>query len=97
MSWVEFTVSIFTAVMASTGFWAGVSRFFSKKDAVTRAIKGLLYERILIKGESYIKRGSITVDEYNDFFKYFYDPYHDLDGDGTCERIANAVKNLPIV
>lgn len=95
-TWLEFLLAVFTATMASGGFWAYLDHRSSKKNATTRAILGLLHEQIMSKGNEYIAKGSISIDDYNDFFTYFYDPYHDLGGNGTGERMADAIKKLPI-
>jgi hypothetical protein len=56
---------------------------------------GLAYHNIVDLGMLYINRGSITKDEYEDFRKYFYEPYIALGGNGVAERIMEDVKNLP--
>lgn len=94
--WLEVLLSMFSAAMLSTGFWTWIEHRRSRKDAKTRALLGLLHEQIMTKGEHYISKGSISIDEYNDYFKYFYEPYRDLGGNGTGERMADAIKKLPI-
>jgi hypothetical protein len=47
-------------------------------------------------GANYIQRGSVSRDEYEDYRKYFYDPYKELGGNGVAERIMQAVEQLPI-
>lgn len=57
---------------------------------------GLAYIELMTLGANYINRGSITRDEYEDYRKYFYDPYKELGGNGVAERIMEAVQQLPI-
>lgn len=57
---------------------------------------GVLYDRTKFLGESYIKRGWMTVDEYEDYKKYLYEPYHNAGGDGTIDRIMKELDALPI-
>lgn len=46
---------------------------------------------------SYVDRGWITKDEYEDFFKYLYEPYAKFGGNGLAERVMLEVAKLPIV
>lgn len=64
--------------------------------AIRAMCLGSLYDRTKFLGEQYIKRGYITLDEYSDWFKYLYQPYHDAGGDGTIDKIAREINKLPI-
>ena len=96
----NFILTIAGIVFASTGFWtflvSVIQNKTKKKDALTRLILGLGHEKIIELGLKYINRGSITKDEYEDLMKYLYKPYKDLEGNGTAEKIIDAVKKLPI-
>jgi hypothetical protein len=84
-------------VLASSGFWAYIMRKDNNKSATTRLLMGLAYEKLMDKGEKYIDRGWISRDEYEDYQKYFFEPYKALGGNGVAERIMNGVSDLPIV
>lgn len=58
---------------------------------------GSLYDRTKYLGEVYIRRGNITLNEYNDWCKYLFEPYHRGGGDGTIDKIKAEVDELPIV
>ena len=92
--------SIVVAIFASTGFWAFVTYLIQRKDAKTSAegqmLKGLGHDRICSLGESYINRGHITKEEYENLHDYLYVPYKKLGGNGTAEKIVKDVANLPI-
>ena len=62
---------------------------------MARLLMGLAYAQIVKKGMSYIERGSITKDEFEDFRNYFYEPYKALGGNGVAERIMKDVEALP--
>jgi hypothetical protein len=96
-TWVQITLTSFTAVGASSGFWAYVMRRSSSKSAMTRLMMGLAYEKLMEKGEKYLDRGWVARDEYEDYRKYFFEPYKELGGNGVAERIMNGVSELPIV
>ena len=92
--------SIVAAIFASTGFWAYLNYLTQRKDtkdsAESQMLKGLGHDRICCLGESYIKRGYITRDEYENLYCYLYLPYKKLGGNGTAEKIVKDVSNLPI-
>ena len=92
--------SIVAAIFASTGFWAFITYLVQRKDtkdsAQAQMLKGLGHDRICYLGESYINRGYITKDEYENLHDYLYVPYKKLGGNGTAEKIVNDVADLPI-
>ena len=92
--------TIVIAIFASTGFWAFVTVIYqnkTKKDnAEAQMLKGIGHDRICCLGESYIKRGYITKEEYENLRDYLYLPYKKLGGNGTAEKIVKDVSNLPI-
>ena len=92
--------TIIAAIFASTGFWSFLqTAALNKKNTSTaeaKMLKGLGHDRICYLGESYIKRGYITKDEYENLVDYLYVPYKDLGGNGTAERIINEVQKLEI-
>lgn len=93
---LQMAVTVICAVLASSGFWAWMSARRDKKDAKTRMILGLGHDRIVTLAMSYIERGWITQDEYEDLNKYLYSPYREMGGNGTAERLMTEVKKLPI-
>ena len=96
----EFIITIVAATLASSGLWSLIlyliQRKDTHKDALTKLMLGLAYREITVSCMEYIRRGSITKDEYEDLIKYLFDPYKSLGGDGTAERLVNEVKTLPI-
>lgn len=54
----------------------------------------ILYDRIKHLAKSYIKRGYITVEEYEDL-KRMHEVYHDnLDGNGFLDAVMDEVRKL---
>lgn len=92
--------TVVAAIFASTGFWAYITYLTQTKDtkdsAESQMLKGLGHDRICCLGESYIKRGYITKDEYENLHDYLYLPYKKLGGNGTAEKIVKDVSNLPL-
>lgn len=94
--WLQMVVTVVCSVLASSGFWAWMTSRREKKDAKTKMLLGLGHDRIISLAIQYIERGWITQDEYEDLNKYLYQPYVELGGNGTAERLMRAVKDLPI-
>jgi len=92
--WLLVLITSATSIAASSGFWAYLARRSEKNSASTRLLMGLGYDKLILLGMRYIDRGEITRDEYEDFRKYFYEPYKELGGNGVAERIMEEVKGL---
>ena len=92
----DVAIIILTTILASAGFWAFVSKFLDKKSAKSKMILGLGHKAIVDEAMCYIKRGSISRDEYEDLYKYLYKPYKEMGGNGTVERIMKEIDKLPI-
>lgn len=92
-------ITIIVAVFASSGFWLFVQTVWStrkkKKSAEDRLLMGIGFSKIADLGMRYIERGYVTREEYNDIDKYLYQPYVEMGGNGTAERIMEQVKKLP--
>lgn len=58
---------------------------------------GLGHNQIMTLGMSYIQRGEITQNEYENLRKYLYEPYVEMGGNGSAERIMREVDKLRIV
>lgn len=92
----DIIVTIIGTLFASSGFWTWVMSKQKDNSAERRMILGLGFAKICERCTFYITRGYITRDEYNDLKKYLYEPYRDLGGNGTCERLMQEVDKLPI-
>ena len=91
----ELALTVLASVLASSGFWAFIQSRRDKKDAKTQMILGLGHDRIMSQGVSYIKRGWITPDEYENLHDYLYLPYQKMGGNGSAKKIMEEVKRLP--
>jgi hypothetical protein len=89
-------VAVLTTFIASGGFWTYLSARREKKSATTRLLMGLAYDKIASRGMMHIVQGSITEHEYEEFRRYLYEPYKELGGNGTAERIMQEVSTLPL-
>nr|DAS17704.1 MAG TPA: holin protein [Caudoviricetes sp.] len=93
---VELVITIFGSVLTSTGLWAYLQKRAERHDAKTQLMLGLAHNQIVAMGTAYLSRGYITIDEFEDLQKYLYQPYHTFGGNGTAEKVMDAVNRLPI-
>ena len=94
--WIQILLTVFTSVAASSGLWAFITKGLERKDVKTQMLVGLAHDRILYLGMSYIERGYITQDEYENLHDYLYVPYEKMGGNGSAKRVMNEVEKLPI-
>lgn len=73
--------------------WKDDQATLSQKQS--EMLLGLAHDRIVYLGSKYIERGSITMQELDDFSKYLYEPYTELGGNGTGKMIWERVNDLP--
>jgi len=95
-TFITIVVSVVTTFGASSGFWAYVMSRRSLKSATTKLLMGLAYDRITYMGMKFIEQKIIYKDEYEDFRRYLYEPYKELGGNGTADRIMAEIAKLPI-
>lgn len=89
-------LTMFGVIFGSQGFWILIQRLTDKRSGGARLIQGLAHEALVSKGMTFIDRGYITRDEFEDYVKYLYEPYSKLGGNGLVEKIYNEIMRLPI-
>lgn len=94
--WIQMIITIVCSVLASSGLWTYVSKRSERKDAKTELLIGIAHDRIIFLGMSYINRGYITQEEYENLHVYLYEPYLKNGGSGTAKRVMKEVDKLPI-
>ena len=94
---LDILIAVVLSLFGSTGFWMYIQKRQDRKSANTRLLLGMAHDRIVYVGKTYIHRGFLTLDEYEDFMKYLYEPYAEFGGNGLAERIVEEVKSLPVV
>lgn len=93
---IEQIVTIGVAVFSSSGFWLYVQNRLSQKDSKTKMLLGLAHDRLVTLGMEYVARGWLTDDEYENYNKYLYTPYHELGGNGTGDKVMRQVDGLKL-
>lgn len=95
-SWV---LAIVLTLIASSGFWSIIQIFINnhieKKSDMAKMILGLGHDRIVQSCQTYIDRGYITINEYDDLHNYLYKPYTKLGGNGSAKKMIEEVERLP--
>lgn len=94
--WIQIAITITCSVLASSGFWAYMTKRADKKDIKTEMLIGLGHDRIVYLGIQYINREYITEAEYENLYEYLYVPYEKMGGNGSAKRIMEEVNKLPI-
>lgn len=94
--WVQLIATVVCSVLASSGLWAYITKRMEKKDAKTELLIGIAHDRIIFLGMSYISRGYITQEEYENLHEYLFGPYTKAGGNGSAERVMKEVEKLPI-
>ena len=92
---IDIIVTLAVAVFGSTGFWSWVQSRGKHKSAESRLLLGIAYGKIIQSAERYIQQGYIPTEEYNELYRYLYEPYKAMGGDGTAEKLMQEVKALP--
>ena len=91
----DIIVTLVVAIFGSTGFWTWLINRNKKKSATSRLLLGIAYSEIIRRCDHYIKAGHIDIDEYNELNRYLFEPYAEMGGDGTAQKLMDEVKKLP--
>lgn len=93
---LELLITLVVAIVGSTGLWSYLQTKRDKKDGNTQILLGLGHDRICHLGKTYISRGYITKEEYENLIDYLWTPYSNRGGNGSAARIVKEVETLPI-
>lgn len=91
--WAQIIMTLLSALLASGGLWAVISKKLDTKTAEDHMLLGLAHDRIFQLCKQYIHDGSISVEEYRNL-EYLYRPYKELGGNGTAEKLFKEVTKL---
>lgn len=89
-------ILVVSAILASSGLWAIMSKILDKPSTNTQMLIGLGHDRIVHLAKVYIERGWVTVEEYENLHYYLFTPYVKIGGNGTAKGLMNKVDQLPI-
>lgn len=102
-------ITIISSVLASSGLWGVILYVLQRRDkksekgtAERKMLLALAHDRLYYLCEDILNsvntgtRAGVDIDEYENI-RLLYDGYHNLGGNGTCERLYNEISALPIV
>lgn len=92
---IDIIVTLAVAVFGSTGFWSWLANRGKKKSAEARLIMGLAYSEIIRRSEDYIRRGYVEATEFDELDRYLFQPYTEMGGNGTAQKLMDEVRKLP--
>lgn len=94
--WIQTVLTLICSLLASGGLWTYLQSRHDKHDAKTDLLVGLAHDIIISKGLTYIDRGWITQDEFENLNDYIFKPYEKAGGNGTAKKVMDEVRRLPI-
>lgn len=100
-------IALASALLGASGLWAYIGKRLDAKMALANKheqerkaernlLVGLAHDRIMWLGMSYIERGYITREEYENINDYLFVPYEKCGGNGSAEKIMHEVRELPL-
>lgn len=87
-------IAAFATVFSAGGLWTFIQKKSDRQNAYNHLLMGLAYDKIINRGMLYIQRGTVSKDEYEEYLKYFVEPYKEMGGNGVADRIAKQVGEL---
>ena len=85
-----------TALLGGSGIWAWAKAKTDRNDLEDRLLLGVARAQLVHDGRKYLKRGYITMDEYEEYEEQ-YKMYHVLGGNGLARRVFEQVDALPMM
>lgn len=96
----EFSSPLLSALFGAPGWWAFVQSKTKDKtennDDAAKLLLGVSKNQLITLGRTYIERGYITMDEYEEY-EAEYKLYSAVGGNGLARRVFKQVDNLPIM
>ncbi len=84
------------SLAASSGFWLFIAKKSEGRSLTNQLLLGLAHDRIIFLGLMYLKRGSITQDEYENIHDCIFCPYQKMGGNGFAKKMIDEINKLPI-
>ena len=91
----ELANPVVTTLLGSSGIWMWVKTKSDRNNSEDRLLLTVARNQLVRQGRKYLKRGYITMDEYEEYEDY-YKLYSDLGGNGLARRIFEQVDDLPM-
>ena len=85
-----------TALLGGSGIWAWAKTRVYRNDSEDELLLQVAKNQLVLQGRKYLKRGYITMDEYEDY-ECEFKVYESLGGNGLARRVFKQVDELPIL
>lgn len=85
-----------TALLGGSGIWAWAKAKADHNNNAAKLLLSVSRNQLVTLGRTYIKRGYVTMDEYEEFEEE-YRIYSALGGNGLARRIFEQVDELPMM
>lgn len=85
-----------TALLGGSGIWAWAKAKADHNNNVAKLLLSVSRNQLIALGRSYIERGYITLDEYEEY-EAEYQIYSALGGNGLARRVFKQVDELPMM
>lgn len=85
-----------TALLGGSGIWVWVKAKADHNNNAAKLLLSVSRNQLITLGRSYIERGYITMDEYEEY-EAEYQIYSSLGGNGLARRVFEQVDELPMM
>lgn len=85
-----------TALLGGSGIWAWATAKADHNNNAARLLLSVSRNQLITLGRSYIERGYVTMDEYEEY-EAEYQIYSALGGNGLARRVFEQVDSLPMM
>lgn len=96
----ETIITLVLAVLASNGLWSYIQfkaqQRSTKKTVEQRLLLGIAFKEIVESCQHHLSVGHISHEEYKELNHYLFEPYREMGGNGTADRLIKEVEKLPI-
>lgn len=92
----ELSSPLISALFGAPGMWALVKSKTERNDNAAKLLLAVSRNQLIALGQTYIERGYITLDEYNEYEKE-YQIYSAVGGNGLARRVFKQVDELPMM
>lgn len=92
----EFANPLWSTLLGAPGLWAFLKSKTDRNNSEHELLLGVSKNQLLALGRTYLDRGFITMDEYEEY-EAEYKLYSALGGNGLARRVFKQVDDLPIM
>lgn len=92
----EMANPLITTILSGPGIWVWAKTRTTRNKSEDKLLLHLAKNQLVTMGREYLKRGYITMDEYEEY-EAEYQVYSVLGGNGLARRVFEQVDQLPMM